>query len=121
MAYRPDLEETLARYADLWNTTDADQRWALAHSCLAPDFVYVDPNEVKPVKGQAAMTAFAALFHEQVGWTFEWTGAPDAHHEWVRIPWRLLEGGEARAGGLLVASLDDENRLSHVVHFVDGE
>ena len=119
MAYRPTLDETLARYADVWNATDADQRWALAHSCLAPDAVYTDPNEAKPVRGQAAMTAYAALFHDQVGWTFEWAGAPDAHHGWVRVPWRLLEGGEPRATGLLVASVDGENRLVQVVHFVD--
>ena len=121
MPYRPDLEETLARYADVWNATDADQRWAIAHSCFAPDAEYVDPHEAKPVRGQAAMTAFAALFQEQVGWTFEWAGAPDTHHGWVRAPWRLVEGGETRATGLFVASHDDEHRLTRVVHFVDGE
>ncbi|MGB3543048.1 hypothetical protein [Rubrivirga sp.] len=121
MAYRPDLEETLARYADVWNTTDGDQRWGLAHSCLSPDAIYTDPHEVKPVRGQAAMTAFAALFQEQVGWTFEWAGTPDAHHEWVRVPWRLAEGGETRATGLFVASIDSENRLHRIIHFVDGE
>lgn len=118
MAYGPTLDETLARYAEAWSTSDADARWSLVHSCTAGSFSYVDPHSEKPVESQAAFAAFTGLFHEQVGWRLEWAGEPDAHHGWVRAPWRLTDGGVERETGLLVASLVD-GRLATVLHFVD--
>lgn len=118
MAYGPTLDETLARYADAWSTDDPDARWSLVHACTVQGVTYVDPHSEKPVVGQAALAAFTGLFHEQVGWRLEWTAEPDAHHGWVRVPWRLLgDDGEA-ATGLLVAALDG-NRFTTILHFVD--
>ena len=122
MPFHPDLQTTLDRFAQAWNTDDGDERWQLVHAAAAPEVSYVDPHSEKPVAGQAALTAFMSLFREQVGWTFAFTGAPDGHHEWLRVPWRLTDpAGSTMATGLLVATLDREVRFTRLVDFVDPE
>ena len=120
MPYRPEIAKTLDRFGAAWNEADVDRRWSLVHACAAPDVVYLDPHSDRAVRGQAALAAFVGTFRERVGWSFAWAGAPDAHHGWCRAPFRLFDGEAVRATGLTVASLDDLNRLVHVVHFLDG-
>ncbi|WP_412068258.1 nuclear transport factor 2 family protein [Rubrivirga sp. IMCC43871] len=120
MAYHADLDTTLARYTEAWNTADADERWALVHACATADVVYNDPHSEKPVEGQAALAAFMGFFREQVGWRFAFTGAPDGHHEWLRVPWALANGDGTKATGLLVATLDRDVRFVTITHFVDA-
>ena len=67
MAYLPDLDTVVQRYADAWNAADPDQRWHLVHSVTSPDVVFVDPREARPVEGQAALAAFVGLVYEQAG------------------------------------------------------
>lgn len=116
MAYRPDIETTLGRYAEAWNTDDSDARWSLVHACAAPEVVYLGPESGRPVEGQAALAAFLGLPSEAPAW-FE-IGPWDGHHDWVRAVWRRTGGGGATTG-LLVAELDRERRLARIVHFVD--
>ncbi len=119
MAYLPDLDTVVQRYLDAWNADDPDQRWHLVHSATAPGVVFVDPREAKPVEGQAALAAFLGL--GEAGHRLEATGPPDAHHGWVRVPWRLVAAdGATAATGLLVGTLDREMRLTHLVHFLDA-
>ncbi len=120
MAFRPDLDTTLGRYAQAWNTDDPDARWSLVHACAAPGVVYIDPHSEKPVEGQAALASFMALFKEQVGWAFSFVGPADGHHDRIRVRWRLTDAGGTESDGLLVATLDREVRLVEVVDFVDG-
>lgn len=122
MAFRPDLQTTLDRFAQAWNTDDADERWHLVHAVAAPQVSYTDPHSPKPVQGQAALTAFMSLFRAQVGWHFAFTGAPDGHHEWIRVPWSLTDlAGSVMATGQLVATLDRDVRFTQIVDFVDPE
>ena len=115
MPYRPDLETTLARYAEAWNTDDPDARWSLVHACAAPGVVWLGPEVDRPVEGQAALAAFLGVPGE--GGRFE-VGGLDGHHDRVRARWRrVTAGGEAT--GLLVARVDREHRLLEVVHFQD--
>ena len=120
MAFRPDLQTTLDRYAHAWNTPDPDERWALVHACAASGVVYVDPGSEKPVRGQAALAAFMGLFHETARQEFAFTGAADGHHEWIRVPWQLRDAAGPTASGLLVATLDRDVRLVQLVDFVDA-
>ena len=120
MAYRPDLQTTLDRYAQAWNTADPDERWSLVHASASADVVYTESGSEKPVRGQAALAAFMGLYHETVGQTFTFTGAADGHHEWIRVPWQMADAAGPTATGLLVATLDADVRLVHVVDFVDA-
>ena len=119
MAFLPDLDALVQRYADAWNASDPDQRWQLVHGVTAPDVTFVDPRETAPVTGQAALTAFLGLLHEQLGQRFELDGPVDAHHGWLRVRWRL-SGNGAASSGLLVGALNAERRLTHIVHFLDA-
>ena len=49
MGYRPDLDTTLRRYAEAWNTEDPDARWALIHACAAPEVTYLGSESDRPV------------------------------------------------------------------------
>lgn len=115
MPYRPEIAETLARYAEAWTTDDPDARWSLVHACAAPEVVYLGPESKKPVEGQAALAAFLGIPR---GLTALEVGAPDVHHRWLRAPcrWTTAEG---EATGLLVAHLDDGHRLAQIIHFDD--
>ena len=115
MAYPPDLATTLDRYAEARSTADADRRWSLVHDCAAPDVVHVEPDSAEPVEGQAALTAVLGMRPS----AFAFTGEPDGHHGWIRVPWRSI--GDTVTTGLMVASLDREGRLAYVLHFVDPE
>lgn len=121
MAYLPDLDTVVQRYLDAWNADDPDRRWHLVHDLAAPEVVFLDPREAKPVEGQAALAAFVGLIHDQTGQRLEATGPPDAHHGWVRFPWRLVtSGGEVASAGVLVGSLDREMRFTRIVQFLGG-
>jgi len=113
--YRPDVETTLARYAQAWTTDDPDDRWALVHACAAPEVVYLGPESDKPVLGQAALAAFLGLPRALAAVEI---GPPDGHHTWLRAGcrWTTSEGAST---GLLVARLDAENRMVEILHFDD--
>ncbi len=121
MAYLPDLDTVVQRYLDAWNADDPDQRWHLVHGVAAPEVVFVDPREAKPVEGQAALASFLGLIRSQTGQQLEATGPPDAHHEWVRFPWRLVaaDGGTA-SSGLLVGALNRDRQFTRIIHFLDA-
>ena len=120
MPYRPDLETTLARFADAWNTDDPDQRWSLVHSCAAPDVTYLGPASPRLVEGQAALAAFLGLPDDEPSDEPPHVeiGPFDLLHDWVRVAWRRVSGGDALTG-LLVARVDREHRLAEILHFVD--
>lgn len=121
MAYLPDLQTTVDRYLEAWNEPDADQRWGLVHAAFAPDGVYLDPNTDTPVEGQPALAAYIGMFRTEAEDRLEADGPVDAHHGTFRMPWRLVGAGGVLATGLLVGSLDRENRIVRAVHFVDPE
>ena len=68
MAFRPEPEESLARFAEAWTTTDPDARWALVHAATARDVVVLEPDQAKPVEGQAALAAYLGVV--QAGYEF---------------------------------------------------
>ncbi|MAQ92720.1 hypothetical protein B1759_12365 [Rubrivirga sp. SAORIC476] len=115
MGYRPDLDTTLRRYAEAWNTEDPDARWALIHACAAPEVTYLGSESDRPVEGQAAMVAFLGM--PDSGGAFE-LGPHSTHHHWVRAPWRRVSANGITTG-LLVAELDRQNRLHRILHFMD--
>ena len=120
MAYRPDVETTVARYLEAWNESDPDLRWGLVHAAVAPEAVYTDAGVKDPVEGQPALASFIGMFRMQFAHRLEATGPIDAHHQFLRMPWRLADGNDVMATGLLVATLDREMKLVQIVHFVDA-
>lgn len=119
MAYHPDLQTTVDRYLEAWNETDPDRRWGLVHAAVAPEAVYLDPS-TDPVEGQPALAAYIGLVRAQVADRLEAAGPIDAHHRHLRMSWRLVGDDGAGATGLLVGTVDRENRLVQIVHFVDA-
>ena len=113
MPYRPDLSETLARYAEAWTTADPDARWSLVHACAATDVVAFEPGQDRPIEGQAALAAALGVMGLEPA-PFE-VGPADGHHDRYRVRYR--RGGEA---GLLVVRADRDHRLAEIVRFVDG-
>ncbi len=120
MPYRPDLETTLARFAEAWNTDDPDHRWSLVHACAAGEVTYLGPASDRPVEGQAALAAFLGLPDDEPSDEPPHVeiGPFDLLHDWVRAAWRRTAGGDAMTG-LLVARVDREHRLVEILHFVD--
>ena len=116
MGYRPDLQTTLDRFAEAWNTEDPDARWGLVHACAATEVSYLGPESDRPVEGQAALAAYLGL--PQAGGAFE-LGPARVHHHWVRAPWRRVTA-DGVTTGLLVAELDRQTRLSQILLFLDG-
>jgi len=113
--YALDLTTVLDRYAEARSTADADHRWSLVHDCVVDDVVHVDPASPDPVEGQAALASTLGVRPE----AFAFTDEPDAHHGWIRVPWRSI--GDAVTTGVMIASLARDGRLAYVLHFVDPD
>ncbi|MEM0961454.1 MAG: hypothetical protein AAGK21_02785 [Bacteroidota bacterium] len=112
MAYRPTLDETMARFAEAWSTPDADARWSLVHAAATADVVYYEPGQGRPIEGQAALAAFLGLEWEQHGRPFRVVGSIEGHHHRFLVPIAL---GEER--GLMVVRADRDNRIVEAIRF----
>lgn len=113
------MTETINRYLNCWNETDATVRTALLADVFAQEVTYVDP--LVDITGRAAMDATIAAVQAQFpGCTFTLLDAVDAHHAQVRFRWGLGPvAGEPIIEGFDVATFDDQGRITGVLGFLD--
>ncbi|MGW5051212.1 nuclear transport factor 2 family protein [Actinokineospora sp. NPDC004072] len=114
-----DLKELVDRYIQLWNTTDADTRGALATDLCTADAVFVDP--FMEVQGPDAINAgIGAVVGQFPGHALTLIGPVDAHHGTARFRWQIAPtaGGDSIVEGSDVV-VADEGKLKGIYGFID--
>jgi hypothetical protein len=113
------MNDIMARYLDCWNETDPVARRKVIEEVWAADAEYTDP--LAEVNGRAEIDALIAAAQSQFpGLVFTPAGPVDAHHRQVRFRWALgPAGGESLVEGFDVAVLDEENKITTVLGFLD--
>ncbi len=115
-----DAAETVKRYLDTWNETDADARRTAVAGLWSEHARYVDP--LASADGQDAISDLIGAVQQQVpGHVFRLVDDIDAHHDVARFWWELVPagGGEPVAIGFDVAIADEDGRLGNVIGFLD--
>ncbi len=98
----------------------ATSRRELIAKTWSEDATYVDP--VMKGDGPAGIDAMTASAQAQFpGHAFRRTGAADAHNDWVRFGWELVDvaSGEPLIAGIDVAQVAPDGRLQSIVGFLD--
>src|SRR5438105_4126558 len=81
-----------ARYIDVWNTVDPQDRRSLVAEVFAEDAGYTDP--LASVRGHAALDQLIGAAQGQfVGMSFSLGSRVDAHHDQARFTWHLGPSG----------------------------
>jgi SnoaL-like domain len=113
------MNDVIARYLDCWNETDPVARRKVIEEVWAADAEYTDP--LAEVHGRAEIDALIAAAQSQFpGLVFTQIGPVDAHHRQARFRWGLgREGGESLVEGFDVAILDEDNKITTVLGFLD--
>lgn len=112
------MNELVAQYLEIWNTTDAAARKAAIARVFTDEPGYVDP--LMDVTGRDAIDAGIAAVQAQFpGLEFRLAGPIDAHHDQVRFTWELGPAdGAALVIGFDVAVLE-QGRIDRVYGFLD--
>jgi hypothetical protein len=116
----PGLEQTVQRYIDSWNETDARRRRALIEEVYTPDAGYTDP--LVAVSGWDAIDQTVQAVQRQFpGLRFTLGDLVDTHHDQVRFGWKLGAGAsEPLVVGFDVAvAHDGEGKFEQVYGFLD--
>lgn len=113
------MNDVIARYIDCWNETDPIVRRKLVDDLWAADAEYIDP--LAEARGRAAIDASIGAVQAQFpGLVFTLMGPVDAHHRQARFRWSLgPRDGEPLAEGSDVAVVDDDNKITSVLGFLD--
>jgi hypothetical protein len=113
------MNDVIARYLDCWNETDPVARRTVIEEVWAADAEYTDP--LAEAHGLAEIEALIAGAQSQFpGLVFTPVGPVDAHHRQARFRWALgPEGGQSLVEGFDVAVLDEENKITIVLGFLD--
>jgi hypothetical protein len=113
------MNDVVARYLDCWNETDPVARRKLIDEVWSADAVYIDP--LAAARGRAEIDATIAAVQTQFpGLVFTQAGSADAHHQQVRFRWNLgPAGGESLVEGSDVALVDESNKITRVLGFLD--
>jgi hypothetical protein len=111
------VDNWLAAYAD----PDAARRLAAIREGWNAEGRLVDPP--MEARGHQGISDQAATLLAQFpGHRFERSTAIDAHHQFLRYGWKLVDGnGAAVLEGLDVAELDVDGRLLRVVGFFGAQ
>lgn len=111
------VDNWLAAYAD----SDAARRIAAIRESWNPEGRLVDPP--MEARGHQGISDQAATLLSQFpGHRFERSTAIDAHHQFLRYGWKLVDGnGASVLEGLDVAELDVDGRLLRVVGFFGAQ
>lgn len=112
------MNDLVAQYLELWNTTDATARRAGIDRLFTDEPRYVDP--LMAVTGRDALDAGIAAVQDQFpGLEYRLAGPVDGHHDQVRFTWELGPAdGPALVVGFDVAVLRD-GRIADVYGFLD--
>ncbi|MGW4771465.1 nuclear transport factor 2 family protein [Nocardia sp. NPDC004278] len=112
------MNELVAQYLEVWNTTDAAARKAGIEAVFTADASYTDP--LAAVAGHDQLDAAIAGVQAQFpGWVFTLAGPVDAHHDQVRFTWEL---GPADAPAVVIGfdvAVVKDGRIANVYGFLD--
>lgn len=111
------LDATIDAYLEAYGTPDPARRAELIAQVWATDGHLIDP----PLDGRGhdgIDAMFAAVQGQFGGHTFRRTTAVDSHHGVARYGWELVAAdGSVTLGGMDVAVVDADGKLSKVVGF----
>jgi len=103
-----------------WNEPDVARRLGLVGAVWAPNARSVDP--LADVTGHVAINEMMGAGQQQFpGHRFGLVGEPSAHHDVLHTCWTLVDADGSRViGGLDVARLDADGRITELIGFFDG-
>jgi hypothetical protein len=113
------MNDVIARYLDCWNETDPVARRKAIEEVWAADAEYIDP--LAEARGREEIDALIAGAQSQFpGLVFTQAGPVDTHHRQARFCWALgPAGGKSLVEGFDVAVIDEENKITTVLGFLD--
>lgn len=113
----PLVDGWLAAYAD----PDAARRLAVIRDSWSREGRLVEPP--LEARGHQGISDLAATLQSQFpGHRFERSTAIDAHHQFLRYGWKLLDGnGAAVLEGMDAMELDVDGRIARVVGFFGAQ
>lgn len=116
-AITPLVDGWLAAYAD----PDAARRLAVIRDSWSLEGRLVEPP--LEARGHQGISDLAATLQSQFpGHRFERSTAIDAHHQFLRYGWKLLDGnGAAVLEGVDAVELDVDGRIARVVGFFGAQ
>lgn len=117
IAITPLVDGWLAAYAD----PDAARRLAAIRDSWSRKGRLVEPP--LEARGHQGISDLAATLQSQFpGHRFERSTAIDAHHQFLRYGWKLLDGnGAAVLEGMDAMELDVDGRIARVVGFFGAQ
>jgi hypothetical protein len=114
-----EFTDIAQRYIAAWNETDPAARRDRVAALWTAEGTYVDP--MADVRGPEQIDALIAGVQDQFpGLLFRLAGDVDGHHRQARFTWELGPAdGPAPVAGFDVVTLDDEDRVTSVLGFLD--
>ncbi len=115
-----DVNKVIDGYIAIWNETDTTHRRDLIAQIWTEDARYLDP--MLRGDGPAGIDAMTAGVQVQFpGHEFRRTGAADAHNDWVRFGWELVNMATEVPfiAGIDVGEIAPDGRLRTIVGFLD--
>ena len=89
-----DAAQTVTKYLNAWNETDATRRRVALAALFSEDCEYTDP--LARVSGPAALDQLIAGVQQQLaGFKFSLAGKVDSHHDQARFTWQAAPEGAA--------------------------
>lgn len=111
-----DMPESMQRYLEMWNESDATKRRALIEVAVAADMEFADPEQRHV--GRDALAQNTDRFHERFpGATLFATSHVDVQHRRHRYTWRIVVGGDVLMDGMDVTTLDEVGLIQRVDGF----
>jgi hypothetical protein len=114
-----DATQTVIKYLNAWNETDATRRRVAIAALCTEDCEYTDP--LARVSGPSALDQLIAGVQRQLpGFRFSLAGKVDSHHDQARFTWHAAPEGahEPVVVGFDVFLLD-AGRVRSVYGFLD--
>jgi hypothetical protein len=106
------------RYVAFWNATDANERQRLADTTFSDNVSNHAPIGV--LRGVDELIGFRNQFAQHSpGYQFRARSEPQTHHGRARLQWELVVDGKSFATGTDVLQLDDGDRITAIVGFLD--
>ncbi len=116
-----NLENTAAKYIQIWNETQAAARRDRIAELFAEDCTYSDP--LAAVAGRAGVDALIASVQTKLpGFTFSLSGKVDAHHDVARFVWHARPASTPDVEPIVIGfdvMILEGGRIKQIVGFLD--
>lgn len=115
-----DIDRVIDGYIAVWNETDAEHRRDLIAQTWTDDAHYLDP--ILRGDGPDGIDAMTAGVQAQFpGHEFRRAGAADAHNDWLRFGWELVDTATNAPliAGIDIGEIAPDGRLRSIVGFLD--